>query len=96
MRLTRAAELLQQGMSVEFAPTGNSMTPLIMSGQWVRVEPLPAAADLNVGDIVLAKVKANLYLHKVSAIEGRRVQISNNHGRINGWTMRNRVYGRVV
>jgi SOS-response transcriptional repressor LexA len=70
------------------------MTPRIVSGQLVRVAPRDE--DVKVGDIVLAKVKGQLYLHKVSAIQGWRVQISNNHGHINGWTTQERIYGVVV
>jgi SOS-response transcriptional repressor LexA len=94
VNLSRCIKLLQQGKTVEFRPTGNSMTPRIVSGQLVRVAPRDE--DVKVGDIVLAKVKGQLYLHKVSAIQGWRVQISNNHGHINGWTTQERIYGVVV
>jgi ApbE superfamily uncharacterized protein (UPF0280 family) len=47
---------------------------------------------------VLAKVAGTIYLHLVSAIDTarKRVQISNNRGRINGWTNHERVYGICV
>lgn len=51
---------------------------------------------LEVGDIVLARVAGTTYLHLVSAIEGDRVQISNNRGRVNGWTNQARVFGICV
>lgn len=69
------------------------MTPLIRSGQLVHLEPTQRD-DLKVNDIVLARVKGRLYLHKISALtHDGRVQISNNHGQVNGWTTVERVYG---
>jgi hypothetical protein len=54
-----------------------------------------AAAKVEVGDIVLARVAGVVYLHLVSAVEPAkgRVQISNNRGRVNGWTSYARVFG---
>lgn len=90
----KVAEELQAGRSVTLHPHGNSMTPLISSGQRVVVSPcLPT--DVRVGDAVLAKVKGNWYLHKVSAIgDDGRFQISNNHGYVNGWARH--IYGKVT
>jgi hypothetical protein len=91
----RIVERLQQGESVEIRPSGGSMTPIIRSRQLVRIAPVDPATVVK-GDVVLAKVAGNHYLHLVSAIQGDRVQISNNHGHVNGWTSRAKVYGRVV
>jgi len=70
------------------------MTPLIRHRQLVTVAPVDPGA-VEVGDIVLAKVAGTVYLHLVSAVDGAtgRVQISNNRGRVNGWTNHARVYG---
>ncbi|WP_202869056.1 hypothetical protein [Kribbella antibiotica] len=55
-------------------------------------------AEVEVGDIVLARVAGTVYLHLVSAVDPvkKRVQISNNRGRINGWTSHDRVFGICV
>jgi hypothetical protein len=68
--------------------------PLIRSRQLVTVAPVDPA-ELEVDDIVLAKVAGTVYLHLVSAIDrgAGRVQISNNRGRVNGWTTHARIYG---
>ena len=71
------------------------MVPLIRSRQLVTVAPVDTAR-LEVGDIVLARVTGTVYLHRVTAIAGQRVQIGNNRGRINGWTSRARVFGLCV
>ena len=70
------------------------MVPLIRSRQLVTVAPVdPITVD--VGDIVLVRVAGTTYLHLVSAVDKHagRVQISNNRGRVNGWTNYARVYG---
>src|SRR4051794_5910539 len=83
------------GQTVRFRPTGGSMTPLVRSRQEVTVAPVDPGA-LEVGDIVLARVAGTTYLHLVSALAAGRVQISNNHGRVNGWTTPARVFGICV
>ncbi len=82
---------LQAGKTVQFRPRGNSMTPRIKSGQLVTIEPVEIQ-DLVKGDICYCKVNGNIYVHLVTAVgQDGRVQISNNKGRINGWT--STVYG---
>jgi hypothetical protein len=83
------------GETVRFRPTGSSMVPLIHSRQLVTVAPVDPAR-LAVDDIVLARVAGTVYLHRVTAIAGNRVQIGNNRGGINGWTGRERVFGLCV
>ncbi|MFE6503699.1 S26 family signal peptidase [Kitasatospora sp. NPDC057738] len=85
------------GATVEFRPSGSSMVPLIRSRQLVAVAPVDPS-KLELGDIVLARVAGTVYLHLVSALDParRRVQISNNRGRVNGWTGHDRVFGICV
>jgi SOS-response transcriptional repressor LexA len=95
--LDAVAARVAAGNTVEFRPRGNSMIPLVRSGDLVTVTPV-VAARLETGDIVLARVAGTTYLHLISAVdhERRRVQISNNRGRVNGWTTHARVYGICV
>lgn len=86
---------LQAGETVQFRPRGHSMKGKIESGQLCTVEPI-AGIDLSVGDIVLCKVKGNQYLHLIKAIQGKRFQIGNNRGGINGWITIRSIYGRCV
>jgi hypothetical protein len=88
------ADRVSAGEAVSFRPTGASMVPLIRSRELVTVVPCDPA-KVEVGDIVLARVAGAVYLHLVSAVDHARgrVQISNNRGRINGWTNHARVYG---
>lgn len=87
---------LVKGETVSFRPRGNSMTGKIESGQLVTVAPLGVAlgaGKLKRGDIVLCKVAGSQYLHLVNAVQDDRIQIANNHGRINGWTSLKNVFG---
>jgi hypothetical protein len=95
--LDAVAARVTAGATVSFRPTGSSMVPLIVSRQEVTVAPVRPAA-LEVGDIVLARVAGTVYLHLVSALDAPRgrVQISNNRGRVNGWTTHARVFGICV
>lgn len=80
-----------------FRPSGSSMVPLIRSRQQVIVAPVDPS-KVEVGDIVLARVAGTVYLHLVSSVDlaRKRVQISNNRGRVNGWTSHDRVFGICV
>lgn len=84
---------LQNGRVVQLCLAGNSMTPRVKSGQVVIVNPVTDPKELKVGQVVLCKVRKKVYLHLIKALEKDRVQIGNNHGRINGWTHVDNVYG---
>lgn len=89
---TKILEQLEAGEDVELHPKGNSMTPLIKSGERILLTPTDTA---KLGDVVLCKVKGRYFIHLVTAVdeEKGRWQISNNHGHVNGWT--HNIYGRV-
>jgi len=89
------ARKLRLGQNVQFRPRGNSMKPKIESGQLITVEPVKLE-DVSEGDIVFCKVAGNFYVHLVSAVQGQRLQISNNHGHVNGWIGANALYGKVT
>jgi len=90
-----AIAILQEGKETTVKPRGNSMLPLIKSGQKVVVEPVQTE-NIEVDDIVLVKVKGRVYLHLIKAIDKNRFQIGNNKGYINGWVGPNAIYGRAV
>lgn len=93
--LDAMAARVAAGETVRFRPTGSSMAPLVRSRDLVVVAPVDPA-KLQVGDIVLVRVSGTTYLHLVTALQGDRVQIGNNRGRVNGWTGRHRVFGLCV
>lgn len=88
-------EKLREGETVSFRPRGNSMKGKIESGDLCTVIPADPAT-LQVGDIVLCKVKGAEYLHLIKAIQGERFQIGNNRGRINGWIGPHSIFGKCV
>jgi hypothetical protein len=85
---------LRRGEAVQFRPRGHSMRGKIESGQLCTVEPV--TGELQVGDIVLCKVRGAEYLHLIKAIQGQRYQIGNNKGHVNGWIGRNGIFGKCV
>ena len=78
-------EKLQKGETIKFRPRGDSMSPVIKSGDLVEVVPVVSTDDVEVGDIVLCKVRGSHYLHFVKNKKGKQVQIGNNSGKIKGW-----------
>lgn len=91
---------LRAGNTVQFRPRGNSMTPKVNSGDLCTVVPIGPGgvevATLGKGDIVLCKVAGNEYLHLITAVQGKRFQISNNHGHVNGWVSESQLFGKCV
>lgn len=90
------AQKLQSGLVCLVQGFGQSMTPILKSGQVCEVTPVNDATILKKNDIVFVKVSGHFYLHKISAIKNNQYQISNNHGHVNGWTNRKNIFGKVT
>ena len=86
---------LKMGATVQFRPRGDSMRGKINSGQLCTVEPVDPAT-LQVGDIVLCKVRGAEYLHLIKAVKGHQFQIGNNRGGINGWIGAHAIFGKCT
>jgi hypothetical protein len=86
---------LQQGETVSFRPRGGSMSGRIESGQLCTVAPVDHST-LQVGDIVLCRVRGCEYLHLIKAIQQQRFQIGNNHGGINGRIGTRAIFGKCI
>ena len=85
---------LQKGEIFITSEKGNSMVPLVKSGQDHKLAPA-TWENVAVGDIVYCKVKGRYYTHLVKAKnQDKGCQIGNNKGGINGWTKQ--VYGKVI
>lgn len=84
---------LRNGETITTSEKGNSMTPIIKSGQKHILEPV-SLEQVSKGDVVFCKVNGRYYTHLVTAVGERGVQISNNQGHVNGWTKI--VFGRLV
>ena len=72
------------------------MTPRIKSRQKCTYIPVQSMADIQVGDAVFCRVGSSYFTHLVTAIKGEQVQISNNHGHVNGWITLDAIFGRVI
>lgn len=87
-------EKLQNGETFVTNEKGNSMVPLIKSGQDHKISPVKWE-DCEKGDIVYCKVKGKFYTHLVKSKDSiKGLLIGNNKGNINGWTKQ--VYGKVI
>lgn len=91
------AEHLRAGEECIVVGFGQSMTPILKSGQPVKCIPVTEDTELKNGDIVLAKVNGHFYLHLIHSIKHNKTYlIGNNHKHMNGWVGRNNIYGKVV
>lgn len=87
-------ERLQKGETFITSEKGNSMVPLIHSGQEHKLAPVKLE-EIKEGDIVYCKVHGKFYTHLVKAISSKgTILIGNNKGGVNGWTKQ--VYGKVI
>lgn len=88
---------LGAGETVQFRPRGHSMKGKIDSGQLCTVEPIAPGQRIEVGDIVLCKVRGAQYLHLIKAMRlPEQFLIGNNRGGENGWIPRSAIFGRLV
>lgn len=93
--VTLAVDALQAGKPAQVRPRGHSMRPRINDNDLVTIVPCdPAIVEKD--DVVLVRMRGNWLLHLVTATDGERVQIGNNHGKINGWAGRKSILGRVA
>ena len=81
---------------METSEKGNSMSPIIKSGQKHELSPVVDwNKEISVGDIVYCKVRGNFYTHLVKAKnDDKGCLIGNNKGGINGWTKQ--IFGKVT
>lgn len=94
MKRNYKLEKLQNGETFVTSEKGNSMVPLIYSGQEHKLAPT-TLDEVEVGDIVYCKVHGRFFTHLVKAKnQDKGVQIGNNKGHINGWTKQ--VFGKVI
>ena len=62
--LDLTTELLSQGTTVHFRPSGRSMYPSIREGELITVEPVQAS-DVKPADVVLYRSERGLIAHRV-------------------------------
>lgn len=71
------------------------MTGKVNAGDRVTVAPRDPAT-LQVGDIVLVRVRGTDYLHLIKAVQKGCYLIGNNRGGINGWVGRRALFGKAI
>jgi hypothetical protein len=85
------------GLVGRFRAFGSSTEPVIPSGSRVSIAPVDVER-IELGDIVVARVRDYTMLHLVKAIDADRpqVEISGTSGPANSWTAFDFVYGSVL
>jgi SOS-response transcriptional repressor LexA len=73
------------------------MEPIVMDGQEVTVEPVYSGNGVEIGDVVLCRIRGGEFFHKVLARDRRNFafKIGNNKGHVNGWVDPVHVYGKM-
>ena len=87
---------LRRGETVTIRGGGNSMVGRLNPGEELVLAAYSQDCILNLGSIVLARVRRRWCLHQIVAVDGDRVLIGDTKGYINGWTTLDQVIGVVV
>ena len=95
---------LLKGENCWFVSSGNSLCPVMHSGDAITLAPIAQGQTIELGDIVFAEVQygPRFYVHMVHAIEkdirGDKTKywIGNIKGWFNGWAYREHIHGKVV
>lgn len=95
LMLEEVGTLLEEGREVSFTPLGSSMLPFIRGGK--DTVTLKKKADVEVGDIVLARLEKSYVMHRVVDTNRNRLLLMGD-GNIRGTEMctRDDVIGTVV
>ena len=91
--------MLKNGITIARFEFGDSMSPVLVSGEYCIVEPIKELEGINniaIGDAVLCKVGDHLMTHMVlmisdSAYDGTKYLIGNTWMQYYGWT--DTIYG---
>jgi len=90
-----AIKILEEKSEVTIKCNGGSMKPLIFPKEAIHLRRVNHSL-IRVGDAVFCRINGNLQVHKVTAIDKGRYQISNNKNFVNGWVGANCIYGLCV
>jgi|ERR1019366_4805334 hypothetical protein len=92
-----AIKILEEKGEITIRGAGNSMQPLIETGQSIHLKKV-LPEQLRVGDAVFCKVGGSLFVHLITALdaENQRYTISNNKGHTNGTIGPQKIFGLCV
>ena len=103
MRNSMIKDMLQSGRSVQYRSTGNSLNPLVVSGDVTMWEPVKDHSQLVVGDVVFCCVQeGDRYfghaIHSIVKDSGETYWWIGNlktPPRINGWCGKEHIFGQL-
>ena len=93
---------LQNGNTVAFRSSGNSLDPWVLSGDCCTYAPVTDHRDLQQHDVVFCEVQPGdrFFAHIIKQIVVRRGRpifyISNLRGKINGYCEKKHIYGKLI
>ena len=90
-----AADELAEGNDTWLVSLGTSMRPAVKAVQRVWLRPVRQGETLA-GRVVLSKVGARYWIHRVRQERPGEAQIVADSGMVNGWTPRALVFGVVL
>ena len=99
-----AKNMLLSGRSVQFRSPGDSLKPMVRSGDVTMWEPVRDYSKLKVGEVVSCRVQeSNLFyghmIHHIDVWEGGEqywlIGNMKNPPRINGWCYAKHIYGHL-
>ena len=83
-------ERLAAGETIARFEYGDSMYPVLVSGEYAKLTPVTSLDEVKVGDAVCCNVMNNFMTHRVisehTTPEGKCFQIGDTWGHIYGWT----------
>ena len=96
--------MLKSGRSAQFRSSGNSLWPMVKSGDVTIYEPVVDHSLLKVGEVVFCRVQTSNYfyahmIHNIGTWDGVTywdIGNANNPPHINGWCYAEHIFGRLM
>ena len=90
-----AIKVLEEKGEATIKCNGRSMVPMIYPQEPIHLKKVEEC-QLRIGDAVFVRIKGNLQVHCIGAIDRNRYRIENIRKFINGWVGFNSIYGLAV
>lgn len=91
--IEEAVKFLKEGKAITRYEYGDSMTPILFSGEYARVRPIKSNDEVTLGDAVLCDVDGNLMIHMVLDKIGNKFLIAPTNPPHFTFGFANKIYG---
>lgn len=93
--IEEAVSELSDGKEISLVFRSSSMKGLIRNGSTIKLVPV-GLKEIEVGDIVLAKVKRKYYINIVSSVTSKKANLCDSNDIETGWVKKRDINGIVV